>query len=272
MSSASSDESDIDRKKRHDKKRRHDDESESSESSDDRRRSKKHKSSSRHKEEKDKKHRKKHKKNKRRKMYDSESDSESACSSSSESSRRRRRHDKRRKHDKKKKRKRSHERDDKDNDSDTSSTGKPSFGKYGILKSSDRQKMQRSFEMWAAQVKNVSGRTSTAEEAKLWEEYREDYNTATLPQKYYNYDKWEMEEYQKRQQAGGNGLDDDKQNKLDRQRKKSEAEKALMLATMNSSKIQDMRRQAGLRTQMQSAFKMGDMATYQKLKEKLEAE
>ena len=131
--------------------------------------------------------------------------------------------------------------------------------------------MQRSFEMWAEQVKNMVGRTSTHEEAKLWEEYREDFNTATLPhKKYYNYDQWELEEYQKRGANGG--VDAEDEARLERQRTKAEAERALLLATMNSGKIQDMRRQAELRTQMQAAFKMGDMETYQKIKDKLEAE
>lgn len=124
--------------------------------------------------------------------------------------------------------------------------------------------------MWMEQIKGISGRIPSHEETKLWEEYREDFNTATLPhKKYYDYDKWELQEYEKNKNTGQSI---EEESRLERQRTKAEAEKALLLATMNSGKIQDMRRQAELRTQMQAAFKMGDMETYQKLKDKLEVE
>jgi hypothetical protein len=123
--------------------------------------------------------------------------------------------------------------------------------------------------MWVEQVKQTVGRVSTQEESKLWEEYREDYNTATLPhKKYYGYDAWELQEYQKNKNANTATQDES----LERQKQKADAEKALLLATLNSSKIQGMRRQAEMRSQMQVAYKMGDMETYHKLKDKLEAE
>jgi hypothetical protein len=263
--SSSSDSSDMEQKRRHEKKRRHKDDDEKCDPHDESksRKHKKHKSS-RHDE---KKLRRKHKKHK----YESESDSDSSSSdSSTDSSSSRRRHRKRKskQHDKNRpKRDRRKHKDNNDEGND-----KPSFGKYGILKTSDKLRMQRSFEMWCEQVKSLSGRVSSGEESRLWEEYREDFNTATLPhKKYYNYDQWEMEEYQKNSQNNSQSSVDE-QARLERQRNKADAEKALLFSTMNSHKIQDMRKQAELRSQMQACFKMGDMVTYQKLKDKLEAE
>ena len=38
---------------------------------------------------------------------------------------------------------------------------------------------------------------------EYYKEYMEDFNTATLPHiKYYNYDKWETEEYEKNKEQG----------------------------------------------------------------------
>jgi hypothetical protein len=71
---------------------------------------------------------------------------------------------------------------------------------------------------------------------------------------------------------GGGMMAPDERARLDRLQSKAKAEKALLLATMNSGKIQDMRRQAEMRSQMQAAYKMGDMTTYQKIKDKLEAD
>ena len=44
---------------------------------------------------------------------------------------------------------------------------------------------------------------------------------------------------------------------------------ALTKSLMNREKVQEMKRQADLRSQMQVAYKTGDMETYNRLKEKL---
>jgi hypothetical protein len=39
-----------------------------------------------------------------------------------------------------------------------------------------------------------------------FKDFMEDYNTATMPhEKYYNYERWEMEEYRRKQQAASSG-------------------------------------------------------------------
>jgi hypothetical protein len=160
------------------------------------------------------------------------------------------------------------------------------FGKYGIIKATDFNKMQRTFEVWLAEVKGIHAFTGPKYELlKYFDDYREDYNTATLPHiKYYDYEKWEMDEYQKQQQqqqqlqiAGSskNAKSDEFLHQQEQQRRAKEKrrlEEIQLLSTMNREKVQDMKHQADLRTQMQIAFKTGDKATYRRLKEKLEAD
>ena len=121
--------------------------------------------------------------------------------------------------------------------------------------------------------------------------YMEDYNTATMPhEKYYNYERWEMQEYQRKQQleqaklsgssSGGYDADDSggvprtfndeeirrrelKKMKEDAENKEFMELKSKMAGNKN---IQgDMRRQAQLSTELQLAFKRGDSATVKRL-------
>lgn len=165
----------------------------------------------------------------------------------------------------------------------------PSFGKHGILKASDLPRMQRTFDVWLAEVKGVQNQKLPKWELQnYFDSFREDYNTATLPHaKYYDYDKWEMQEYTRQQEAaaalehavasGGriSVLTDERAHAAERQRLRETKEAAalqLTAATMNPNKVADMKRQEQLRTQMQVAFRTGDKDTYRKLKEKLEAD
>lgn len=155
--------------------------------------------------------------------------------------------------------------------------------------------MQRTFEVWLAEVKGVQNQQLPKWElTNYFDTYREDFNTATLPHvKYYDYDTWEMAEHEKKKQraeqqqqsmaTAGQGQqqritlqqDDERAHAAHRQRVAAEKEAAavrLTAATMSRDKVQDMLHQQQLRTQMQLAFKMGDKATYRKLKDKLEAD
>lgn len=215
----------------------------------------------RSKEYRKKSHKKKNKKRKR------EYASDSSSSSYSDERRRRKR--------KKKKKQTKTKRDDYSDDS-----GRPSFGKYGIIRSSDMTRMKRSFEIWLAEVQGVPDfNGSRYELLEYYKTYMEDYNTATLPhKKYYDYDKWEMDEYRKQQSKEENHASlslarhDERRHQLER---KARAEKLqqeqtqLTKSLMDGYKIQDMKRQADLRAQMQRAYKMGDDETYNRLKERL---
>jgi hypothetical protein len=146
-------------------------------------------------------------------------------------------------------------------------------------------RMQRSFSAWLGEVKGLpveSAGSNKAEVRRLFEEYREDFNTATLPHpKFYDYDKWEMEEHEHNKArtaagaaTGGSSAQDDEvaHRQLLRRRaaeKEAEAQRQLV-ATFDPTKIKEMRVQADLRAQMQHAFKVGDKETYRRLKDRLE--
>lgn len=117
----------------------------------------------------------------------------------------------------------------------------------------------------------------------------EDYNTATMPHtKFYNYERWEMEEYQRQQQAkqqlhlnhaGEDGYNFNDEEDVKRKRKiekemKEKEEFALIHSIMRQDKSiqQDMKRQAELRTELGIAHKRGDVATVKRLERLLAPE
>ncbi len=60
------------------------------------------------------------------------------------------------------------------------------YGAYGILRECDMFVKQQEFYCWLQEVKNVNSETLPKfETRKLFEDYMEDYNTATLPHKKY---------------------------------------------------------------------------------------
>ena len=117
--------------------------------------------------------------------------------------------------------------------------------------------------------------------------YIEDYNTATMPhEKYYNYEKWEMEEYQRKKRkealAAAQEHDDNhgsfeqksfndeeiRRRELKKMKEDAENKEFLSLKTkmsQNKDVQGDMRRQAQLNTELQQAFKRGDTATVKRI-------
>jgi len=67
------------------------------------------------------------------------------------------------------------------------------FGKYGILSQNDMNTKKEEFCTWLREIKKINLETiSHIQEKKYFEEYVEDYNTATLAsKKYYDLRKWE---------------------------------------------------------------------------------
>jgi len=120
--------------------------------------------------------------------------------------------------------------------------------------------------------------------------YMEDYNTATMPHdKYYNYERWEMAEYQRskleqQQRASSSSefdlptsFNDEEIRRRELRKQKEDAENKEFMQPkqkMASNKdIQgDMRRQAQLSTELQLAFKRGDTATVKRLERVLAPE
>jgi hypothetical protein len=222
---------------------------------------------------------KRSKKRSRRKEYSSESSSESDSDDSSRR-RRKRKKEKKRKKDKKKKKKSRRGSSD-DEGSSGKDDGVPSYGKFGIIKATDLTRMQRSFQVWLAEVKGIPGLSNSRhEQLKYFADFCEDYNTATMPhKKFYDYDKFEMEEYAKQQaieaNVGGTGsatLADEARHKRvqqERNRAQQETERRALFGSMSREKVEEMKHQAQLRSQMQNAFRTGDKKAYERLKDRL---
>jgi hypothetical protein len=176
---------------------------------------------------------------------------------------------KKEKKSKKKKKKRSKDKGDIDEG--------PVFGKYGIIKLSDMPTKQRTFEMWLEQVKGLPAFNGPKWELQnYFKEYAEDYNTATLPHiKYYDYDKWEMDEYNKNMAKAEASSSTEAAFQREQQavaRNKQTEGFNLVKTMMNKEKIEEMKRQKQLQSEMAHAFKTGDHQRYQQLKNRLERE
>ena len=239
----------------------------------------------------------KHKKHSKRSSRDLSSDDETSHSSSDEGSgdrRKKRKHkhhhkssrrrrddssssDEDRRRNKKSKKKDKNRKKEKKEDEDN---GLPTFGKYGILKLADMPQKERSFNIWMEEIKGVPSFSGPKWELQnYYKEYMEDFNTATLPhKKYYDYDKWEMEEY-KKQMAGlqeGTSAQQDEarhyQEMRDRAKSKHEEDLAMVKSMMSKEKVEEMKHKAQMQTEMAHAFKMGDQETFQRLKRRLEPE
>ena len=118
---------------------------------------------------------------------------------------------------------------------------------------------------------------------KYFDEYREDYNTATMPHvKYYDFEKWEMEEYKKQQSkqqamanSGSTHKADEARHQMEQRKlaiQKQREEQNLAMSMMSKEKIQEMKRQQLLKAELAVAFKTGDQEKIKKLKAKLEPE
>jgi hypothetical protein len=121
---------------------------------------------------------------------------------------------------------------------------------------------------------------------ELFKEYMEDYNTATLPhEKYYDIEKYDMRQYRKQQlkQSRGDGkgkgsaplVVDEEALRRERHAQRLAREQddfKLVLQTMDSEKIEAMRRQEQLRAQMQMHYKAGDVAEARRIEQLLRAD
>jgi hypothetical protein len=221
---------------------------------------------------------KRSKKRSRRKEDSSESSSESDRDVSSRRRRKRKKEKKRKKYKKKKKKSRRGSSDDEG--SSRKDDGMPSYGKFGIIKATDLNRMQRSFQVWLAEVKGIPTLTgSRQEQLRYFADFCEDYNTATLPhKKFYDYDKWETEEYAKQRAIeanidGGSAIlaDEARHKRVQQERDcaRQEQERRALFGSMSREKVEEMKHQAQLRSQMQNAFRTGDKKTYERLKDRL---
>ncbi len=99
-------------------------------------------------------------------------------------------------------------------------------------------------------------------------------------EKYINYEKWELKEYDikqrklaKKRARGAISKSDEAQLADEQRRSKAQKEKddyqKLIMSTMKSDKVQEMRQQELLRSEMQVAYKQGDVEKVKKLEARL---
>ncbi|KAK1930551.1 hypothetical protein P3T76_013873 [Phytophthora citrophthora] len=213
----------------------------------------------------------------------SESDSDSSDSSEDERSRRKRKSKHRSSHKEKKRHKKDKKRKKHSRSSSKHAVNQDQYGKYGILRESDFHNKSVSFQAWIRDVKKMGEFNGPKWEAmELFKEYMEDYNTCTLPhEKYYDIEKYEMKRYQKQQRKAlakhkgksdkaQTALADEERVRLDRQaarEKKEQDEFRLVLKLMDKDKIEAMREQERLRSQMQLFYKSGNVEEARRLEQ-----
>ncbi len=144
----------------------------------------------------------------------------------------------------------------------------------------------REFEAYMEEVKKIPnvGTMGKREMMQYFKGFVEDYNTATMPHpKYYNYEKWEMEEYHRKQakdrQREDDGdipstFNDEENRRVERKREKEMQElkefQELRMRVAHDKRLQeDMKRQDQLRLELQQAYKRGDTATVKRLEKVL---
>ncbi|KAL4161994.1 hypothetical protein PRNP1_002542 [Phytophthora ramorum] len=225
-------------------------------------------------------HRRHH--SRRRSRSPSSSDSDS---SDDERSHRKRKHKRSSSHKDRKRHKKDKKKSSKKTkkDSKKHAVNQDEYGKYGILRELDFHNKSVSFQAWLRDVKKMGEFNGPKWEAmELFKEYMEDYNTCTLPhEKYYDIEKYEMKLYQKQQrkaltkQKGASDkavdtLADEERVRRERQtarEKKEQDEFRLVLQLMDKDKIEAMREQERLRSQMQLMYKSGDVGEARRLEQ-----
>jgi len=133
---------------------------------------------------------------------------------------------------------------------------------------------QRDFEMWMGEVKQIEAFGGPRWELmEYFKEFCEDYNTATMPhEKYYDYDKWEMEEYRKNR-ARGSAISDEAQHLVEMRRTKERKrmeELKMVKDGMNKEKVEEMKRQTRLKHEMTFAYRTGDDEKRKQIQRRLE--
>ncbi|CEG40655.1 uncharacterized protein PHALS_10841 [Plasmopara halstedii] len=169
--------------------------------------------------------------------------------------------------------------------SNKSAVNQNEYGKFGILRESDIHRKSVSFQAWLRDVKKQGEFNGPKWEAmELFKEYMEDYNTCTLPHvKYYDIERYELKQYQKKQDKArskhGAASDkvlgmvaDEERVRRDRQAMREQKEQEdfrLVMQLMDKDKINAMREQERLRSQMQMFYKSGNVEEARRLEQLL---
>ena len=197
-------------------------------------------------------------------------------------------HKKEKKKDKKKKKKKDKKRakaDDITAGNRTAVTNQ--YGAYGIINDGDFYLKQPEFRSWVAEHKALPGgieQLSKYETMKMFGEYAEDYNTATLPhKKYYDLDKYEKEEakleaegkIKRKKPAHTNVFDDEKARQAEimaerGQMKDDKVQRNLMMMKADTDRVEDMKHQKMLERRMQDLYKSGNTEEAKKIMQRLD--
>lgn len=165
------------------------------------------------------------------------------------------------------------------------------YGKYGLITEFDKPAKEAEFHQWLLEVKNKSlNCMSGHDERKIFEEFVEEYNTATFPsKKFYDLAKWEAHMLKKRSlkvsaeddTPGSAGrlaqFDDEKlrREEIRRERekeKRKELDEALETLKRDKDVVEAMRRQKALRLEMDYLFKTGKIEQAREIQALLRAD
>lgn len=178
------------------------------------------------------------------------------------------------------KRRRRHKRADREDET-------PRYGRYGVLKESDLNGDKRTeFIVWAKEVKQVEiENIARWEERKLFGEFMDAFNTATLPDaKYYDMNAWYYKQAKATAEAARGEaatrervvFDDEEQRRREiasmRSTMQAEQIQAARRDLLASGKLDMMREQERLRAAQQLAYRTGDMKTARDIAEILAPE
>ncbi|KAJ3116547.1 hypothetical protein HK100_001040 [Physocladia obscura] len=173
--------------------------------------------------------------------------------------------DKKDKKDKKKKKIRK----DKKTKKKTSGAGSiaDSWGSHGIITSAEMYTKEAEFRSWLIEIKHISPEDRNSKQ--YFEEFVEDFNTATLPhEKYYNMDAWDRRMLISNQYAdgtgggtgsGGGGLEFDfaRDEQLLKQQQRNAKMSRLPEVSMSTDELRDLKRIQDERLEAEKLKKLG---------------
>ncbi|MCO5584386.1 hypothetical protein L7F22_038312 [Adiantum nelumboides] len=156
-----------------------------------------------------------------------------------------------------------------------------SWGKYGIIKEIDMWSKRPEFSAWLAEIKKVNLETMPAwEEKQMFKEYMEDFNTATLPKKYYDLDAYHRRKFMKeikrgisKQPSERTEFNDEEQRRQELKKEREirkEAEVEALKHSMQSGMAQAMKEQAQLREEMQYQYRLGNFEAANAIQRRLD--
>ena len=156
------------------------------------------------------------------------------------------------------------------------------YGSRGIVREGDYFKLQREFETWMREVKEIPDFLGPKWELmEHFATFCEDFNTCTFPhEKYYDLDKWEAEQAEKKKkkllkkmkESGALAKMKEQEEKIAASEKKMKERIAAAhadLKRLDPAKIAAMKSQNMLFSQMQMAFKSGNTTEAERIKKLL---